>query len=191
MLLGCRIDDTARCAYYVSPIRDLHHVSFFGACLDDTFASLASLHGLVVTCGHAGHERVAVIARETSSLWAEGPAVPELYRIVCWRFWWRRFCAVQWRWGYIPPSCRAMRGPKCPASGLPQKVHGAIFGSCVVEPTASEPRSNTPCTLMFACSCFLFMVRSTLLRSLAGQSPSTRLTTCDTRMTRTSLMRTV
>ena len=76
VLLGCRIDDTARCAYYVSPIRHLHHVSFFGVCLDDIFDSLASLHGLVVTCGHAGPERVAVIARETSSLWAESPAVP-------------------------------------------------------------------------------------------------------------------
>ena len=86
MFLGCRIDETDRCAYYGTPIRDLQHVSFGSDCLGDALDPLASLHGLVMTYGHAGLESVAVIASETSSLWAESPAVPEMYRIVGLRF---------------------------------------------------------------------------------------------------------
>ena len=63
-----------------------HHVSFGSDCLGDTLDYLASLNGLVMTYGHAGLESVAVIASETSSLWAESPAVPEMYRIVGLRF---------------------------------------------------------------------------------------------------------
>ena len=69
---------TDRCAYYGTPIRDLHHVSFGSDCLSDTLDPVASLHGLVMTSGHAALESVAVIASETSWLWAESPVVPEM-----------------------------------------------------------------------------------------------------------------
>ena len=137
-------------------------MSFDIDCLSDTLDPVASLHGLVMTSGHAALESVADIASETSWLWAESPVVPEMY---------------------VSSACASGFADSLPYSGdgdtseilfaqsgagnvPPRDCHKECRGhflSYVVEPTATEPSFNTPFVLVFACLCLLLIVHCTLL----------------------------